>query len=234
MVIFGSLIDPVDMKTTRQRILEYLEIKHVAASLDFSRALHVTTANIRHHLSVLLQEGVIEVVGARAAGNRGRPSRLYALSRHITAHNLDNLVDILLQELTESASPQEQYTFLAKVARRLAKTSRPEGKNLTQRFYQAIQKLSEMNYQARWEARPKTPLVIFNHCPYAAVLHKHPELCQMDIFLLENLLGSSVTQIARRERTNQGVSHCIFKVGELILLSSFIYQIFIFFTNNML
>ncbi len=95
------------MKTSRQRILEYLEVKGAASVLDISRALHLTSANIRRHLSILLQQGTVEVIGEHKCGQAGRPARRYAPTRRVSAHNLDSLADILLQELVECTLPSE-------------------------------------------------------------------------------------------------------------------------------
>ena len=70
-----------------------------------------------------------------------------------------------------------------------------EGKtsiNPTRRLYTAIQNLNKMNYFAHWEARHEGPRIIFSHCPYAAILPEHPELCQLDEFLLEIMVGGQI------------------------------------------
>ena len=72
-----------------------------------------------------------------------------------------------------------------------------------------IEKLNEMHYQSRWEAGADGPRVIFGRCPYAAVIEGHPELCQMDANLLENMFGREVRQLGRIEKA-QGL--CVFAV----------------------
>ncbi len=200
------------MKTTRQRILEYLQVKGVSNAPDIGRALHLTAANIRHHLGVLEEEGALEVVGTRPGETRGRPTRLYALSRQTSAHNLDGLADILLQELGSAFPPEERRLLLERIARRLAGKSAAEVRSFTHRITQAVQRLNEMNYQARWEARSDAPRLILGHCPYAAILPEHPELCRMDAALLQEMIGSPVTQTACLARTPDGLSQCIFQV----------------------
>jgi predicted ArsR family transcriptional regulator len=64
-----------------------------------------------------------------------------------------------------------------------------------------------MNYHARWEAGQQGPRILFGHCPYAAIIEKHPELCQMDAALLKELFGDDMEQIAKIENF-QGM--CIF------------------------
>ncbi len=70
-----------------------------------------------------------------------------------------------------------------------------------------VEKLNGMHYQSRWEAGADGPRVLFGRCPYAAVIEGHPELCQMDVRVLENFLGREVRQLAKVEKT-QGM--CVF------------------------
>ena len=60
----------------RQRILAYLQSHHGVTAAEVSRALRVTPANIRHHLSILAADGRAKVVGerrpAKGAGGAGQ------------------------------------------------------------------------------------------------------------------------------------------------------------------
>jgi len=47
--------------------------------------------------------------------------------------------------------------------------------------------------------------VIFEHCPYAPVIGRHPEVCKMDSFLLADLLKAEVTQISKLELNARGL-----------------------------
>ena len=69
--------------------------------------------------------------------------------------------------------------------------------------------VKEVHYHARWEAGPEGPRVIFAHCPYAAIIEGHPELCQMDRAALARYMGADVTQPARIDR-DHSVDQCVF------------------------
>jgi predicted ArsR family transcriptional regulator len=86
--------------------------------------------------------------------------------------------------------------------------------SLTKRLSQTIQVLSQHHYQARWEAHSDGPRLLLGHCPYAAILEKHPELCRMDAYILEELVGTSVEQVARLARNSRGMTFCIFRIRE--------------------
>jgi predicted ArsR family transcriptional regulator len=197
------------MKTSRQRLLEFLRSKKSASAGEIARALKMSAANARHHLAILLDEGVVEISKLRLGESRGRPAQVYSLTRQTGLHNLDKLSNALLQELLATVALEERPATLRRVASHLhGREALPA--NLTHRLVHATRRLDEMNYQARWEAHAQAPRIVLEHCPYAAILPEHPELCQMDGFLLEIMIGQPVSQIIRLERNSLGVTQCVF------------------------
>ncbi|GAB4398394.1 MAG: hypothetical protein OHK0052_21440 [Anaerolineales bacterium] len=193
------------MQTTRQQILTYLQQHHTATAADLARVLHLTAANVRHHLGILLQEEQIRIIAARSRKGAGRPRQVYALNH--PADNLQALLTALLNSLPpETLAPTLQQTAQTLLAR--APATNPAAPRLNQ----AIQRLNSLHYQARWEARPDSPRITLSHCPYAAILPQHPELCQMDAHLLTQLLNAPVEQTARLEPTPHGTQQCIFRL----------------------
>lgn len=203
------------MKTTRARIMEVLHTRRVATASELSRILHLTTADIRHHLSILTYQGVVEVAGHRPTRGRGRPNQLFELTRDATQHNLDNLAGSLLKEASNSLPTPEYQVYLHRIASRLIQESLTWDSIPSRRMIQAVGMLNAMNYQARWEAHAGAPHVILGHCPYASILAQHPELCQLDAFLLQEMLGSPVTQTAKLKPDLQGLPQCVFVMSKL-------------------
>ena len=175
-----------------------------------SHALHLTAADIRHHLAILEMEGIVEITGQRSSVGRGRPSSLYQLTRQALSNNLDGLSSALIEETIQSLPETEQLALYSRLARRLIEKNYSPDRHASQRFLQAIQQLNQMNYQARWEAHSAAPRVIFSHCPYAAILPEHPELCQVDVEMLGILLDSPVVHSARLQPNPLGIPECIF------------------------
>lgn len=206
------------MKSTRQRILDYIENRRVATTADLSRALHVTKANVRHHVANLLEQRLIEISGERAQAGRGRPSRLLSLADRTLGDNLDRLSSALLRELFEGQPEAKQQALLRRLAEALTGTNEDSTEqsksanqpNLARRLVAAIQQLNRLNYQARWEAHSESPKVIFEHCPYAKIISEHPELCQMDAILLEHFLQTPIQQTEKLARDPRGATYCEF------------------------
>ena len=198
----------VTMTNTRSQILDYIRSHKMASAVEISRALPMTAANARYHLSALEEQNLIEVIGRRIPKGRGRPTKLYALTHQAMDHNIDLLVDALLKILKEEKDLKKQFARLVPHLFGNIEFS----PNLVGRLNQTVRRLGEMNYQARWEASPEGPRVIIGHCPYAAVLAENPELCQMDEVFLSSQLGQPVEQIAKLDRSPQGTPYCIFAI----------------------
>jgi predicted ArsR family transcriptional regulator len=202
------------MQNTRQQIKEFLQEKHSASAEELARALQVTPANVRHHLSALTADGLVKKVGERPSTGRGRPVQLYGLVEIISRHNLVPLVNTLLREFEEDRSTEERENLSRRLAQNLAGDNKAKVKNPGQRFFQAIQFLNTMNYQARWEAHANAPHVIFSHCPYWQVIQENPQLCRLDAYLLEELLGEEASQAVKLELAPNGTRQCVFLVGK--------------------
>ncbi|MFU8771432.1 MAG: helix-turn-helix transcriptional regulator [Anaerolineales bacterium] len=201
------------MKSTRTLILDYLETHRVAVASELSRALKVTPADVRHHLSLLEKGGLIEISGQRHPPGRGRPARLYRLSQNKLEENLGLLASALLEDAKDQTEGNQKNDTLQRIARRIAGGA-PSRSLLSQRLFRATQRLNDLNYQARWEAHTEAPRVIFEHCPYAAILSQHPEICRLDAQLLEELLATPVTQVAKLARDARGATYCEFRVND--------------------
>lgn len=203
------------MKPTRIRLLEYLDEKQIATSKELSRALQVTPADVRHHLSALLNDGSIQIIGERQPQGPGRPANLFSLSNQQKSDNILLLLEALLLEISSEKSTSEHTNTMRSIANKLMETSHTH-ENLTQRLYLAIRRLNELNYHARWEAQKENPKIILGNCPYSAIIHDHPEICLIDKFLIEGLLSTTATQETKLTRDNRGYATCVFSIGKKV------------------
>jgi predicted ArsR family transcriptional regulator len=192
------------MVTVRQKILTYFTKTRTASAREISRSLKMSPATVRHHLRVMTADGRLEISFVRGREGRGRPEKVYSLPRSALGDNLAVLGDAILIE----AGVAVQMDALAK---RLAGDSSFKDQPIAKRLNSSIEMLNKMNYHARWEAGPQGPRLIFGHCPYAALIGKHPQLCQMDEALLEQLMGDSVAQMFKIGK--EGSSLCVFALG---------------------
>lgn len=194
------------MQSTRQHILDYLDQRGSANARQLAQAFGMTPANLRRHLGILKSRGLVADIGVQQTQGRGRPDRVYALSREAKS-KLEPLAHALLLTLSSNDSN------VGKVAVALLGENHLANGQITQRLVSAVRHLEPLGYKPRWEARPQGPQMVLGRCPYAAIIADHPELCQMDAHLLEDILGVSVEQTAKLQPGPQRIPQCIFLVN---------------------
>jgi len=192
------------MTTTRQKVLAYLLKTRIASAREISRSLKMSAATVRHHLRVLVSDGRLEMTAAQRGEGRGRPEKVFSIPRAALGDNLSVLSEALWAEAGSSVNVEA-------LAKRLAGESDFGSQVVAKRLNLAIEKLNQMKYHARWEAGSGGPRIIFGHCPYAAIIAKHPELCRMDKALLQELMGQSAEQLTKIGR--DGCITCVFAIG---------------------
>jgi predicted ArsR family transcriptional regulator len=192
------------MFTARQKVLTYLTKTRTASAREIARDLKMSPATVRHHLRLMVADGRLEISFVRAREGRGRPEKVYSLPRVALGHNLSALSDAVLAEAGASVS-------MDAVSKHLAGDSDFSNYPIAKRLSLTVEKLNTMNYHARWEAGAQGPRLIFDHCPYAAIIEKHPELCRMDEQLLKDLMGEDATQMFKTGR--DGSATCVFALG---------------------
>jgi len=197
----------------RHRYLALLRKNQTATAEEFARALNVTPANVRYHLAGLLADGLVQVAEVRREAGRGRPAKVYGLGYAAQGDNLSRLSDVILIDWLNLLDPGSVEDAMERVAQGLvADYQSIASGNRAQRLVNTIEHLNRMHYQARWEAHGAGPRVIFESCPYASVLASHPELCRLDVKLLQKCLGEEVEQLAKREKGLKNFPVCIFAV----------------------
>jgi predicted ArsR family transcriptional regulator len=198
------------MQSTRSKIMDFLETNNQATAVELSQILNMTQANIRHHLSILIDEGKIEIVGQNQTIGRGRPTTLYMPTRQAQKHSLDVLLRILLDDIQSIGSSRQRESKIKRLAERLSLSEIDDNKSITLRLGECMQHLNDLHYQAHWEARSDLPVITFGKCPYAPVIDHYPELCTMDKYLLEDILKREVIQTEKIARLPEGPQQCQF------------------------
>jgi DeoR family transcriptional regulator, suf operon transcriptional repressor len=193
------------MTTARQKVLTYFNKTRTASAREISRALKMSPATVRHHLRVLASDRRLESVSVRGHDGRGRPEKVYSLPRSALGDNLAALSDALFVEAGSGVRMEA-------LAKHMVGEASFANQPLVKRLNLTIEKLNERNYHARWEAGPEGPRIIFSHCPYAAIIEKHPELCRMDEAMLKEWMGQPAMQISKTGK--DGSSVCVFAIGK--------------------
>jgi len=180
---------------------------------ELSKVFRVTPANIRHHLSILTQQGSVKIIGQKPAICKGRPAQIYASNQQSEKNNLDRLSAALLSIFGQIAYQGDRNQWVNEIANQIGAEFITDLINPTRRLYSTIHSLNRMNYHAHWEAHVENPRLMLGHCPYQTLIDDHAELCQMDASLLEKLLGRSVTQVEKLKRNARDLPECVFLIN---------------------
>jgi predicted ArsR family transcriptional regulator len=208
-----DILRQIHMTNARQKILNYIIEQQSATADELSKVFRVTPANIRHHLSILLGQGSLKIIGQRTKPGKGRPTLIYSAAQQRDRNNLGQLADTLLSTLINSSKAGESESILREVARQMVNQYPMDKFNPTRRMYSSIRALNRMSYQAHWEAHIDHPRIMLGHCPYRSTLDHHPELCQLDSYILQELLDTPVRQIEKQVFNDKGIAECIFLLG---------------------
>jgi predicted ArsR family transcriptional regulator len=202
------------MPTVRQKILIYIKEQQSTTVEEISKVFRVTQANIRHHLSILVEQGSVAVIGQKAVTNRGRPAQIYSAIQEINQNNLEQLCDVLLAVMMQDFRANKPLETLKIIADQMVSKFNLATVNPTRRLYSTIQALNRMNYHARWEAHVDNPRIMLDHCPYRAILDQHPEVCRMDKYILEAFAGTPVRQAEKLIFNAKGLPRCVFLLNQ--------------------
>ena len=203
----------VNVISTRQRILNYLSEHKTATTSELSRVLKLTPADVRHHISQLIYQGGVSVIGKRSSPGRGRPAHLFTLTEPDRRNNFAQLSHSLLTEFANSGQDPEDYQLLDILASHFVGDVPWKTESFTRKLIKTVKYLSEQNYDASWEAHIGSPRLILGHCPYKILVDNHPELCLLDAKIIHSLLGKPVRQIEKLTLTERGLRQCVFLVS---------------------
>jgi predicted ArsR family transcriptional regulator len=195
--------------STRTRILDLIEKEHSATAEEISRSLDLTASAVRYHLARMENEGLIEIDEHINRREAGRPAQAFRVSSSTRPNHLAGLSTALLSMRLSQSDAEADELVWADLAKGIAGTV-PGSTLLSLRLSHCIRELNRMNYQARWEAGPHGPRIFLSNCPYTAIWHKFPGLCQMDRHLLEDWMGREFFQTSRIDFQGRKHKSCVF------------------------
>lgn len=202
------------MQSTRQRIMDYLKINHSASAIEMSRTFRMTSANLRHHLQLLVEQGLIKIAKKVSTQSRGRPTSVFMLTPRSSLSGLSILSSALIKQLLGSRDSAARRKRLQQVANHIAPKPVDSSKPLTTKLGETVDRLNDLHYRSHWEAHSDGARIILGQCPYAEIIGEYPELCQLDSLAIKNLLEKSVAQESKIAYKPDGPHKCVFIVSK--------------------
>lgn len=204
------------MQKTRQQILEILNhvgqatVQDIVAELHKRRDDQITAVTVRHHLNLLLKQGLVETPEIRHRSKPGRPQYVYALTRKAHQYfpkNYRDLTIALIREL-ENQLPQPSINVIFEgLADGMAVSVDTTNLSLENRFDVVVEYLCEHGYDAYWEENPDQYILHTSNCPYHDLAQSNDILCNMDMRLVSKLIGMTPRRISR---VSDGAESCAY------------------------
>jgi len=195
--------------STAQQILELLQDAHSVTALELSEVLHITKADAHYHISNLLRAGLVEASSELAqTGVRGRPARSFQLTSFSRLNNHTLLLEAVLKLHPDILGNKDSLEALCSTMTPASDSSTP----LRTRVVSTNAFLTINKYRPTWEASPPGPKFLLHYCPYFSLLENHPEICQLDQFILQRQMGLPVTMLQNRTLPDAVNNPCAFQV----------------------
>ena len=205
------------MKSTRDRILQTLLRRPRTTINELAEAVGINPISVRHHLTNLQVEGLVEAEEERHGV--GRPRLVYfltedGLERFPTRYL--RLTTRLLSQMKEKLPGPVVGELFREVATGLADEYREQLKGLSveERLETLKDLLSEEGFVVEWEKKGNEYFIHEITCPYLQVGQTHPEVCTVDQTLISKLLAVPANKV---QCILSGAAHCTYVVQSLAM-----------------
>ncbi len=200
------------IKSTKDRILQTL-LRHPRATInELAEAVSINPISVRHHLTNLQMEGLVE--GQEERHGVGRPRLVYIL----TEDGMEKfptrylrLTSRLLAQMKETIPGPMVSQLFSQVAEGLASdyTQQMMGMKMEERLDFVKEMLSEEGFTVEWEKVGEQYKIHEISCPYLQIGQNHPEVCTVDQTLISKMLAVPAEKV---QCILSGAAHCTYLV----------------------
>lgn len=201
------------MNSTRNKILQTLLKKPKSTINDLAETVGINPISVRHHLTNLQMEGLVE--GQEERHGVGRPRLVYVL----TSEGMERfptrylrLTTRLISQMKESMSAPMVSQLFGQIAEDLVSEYAHDVKGLSMedRLDLVQDLLAQEGFTVEWEKKEDSSYHIHEiSCPYYQIGMKHPEVCTVDQTLISKMLALPVNKV---QCILDGGAHCTYVV----------------------
>jgi len=198
---------------SREEIVQQLRARGRVGADELAEALGVWKQCVRKHLDVLEREGYVEHAPER--GERGRPAHVFRLTpkaEELFPRRYDLFAKAVLRQVGEVWGERGLNTIFCGCASETVGRLRPrlDGLGFDQRVTRLTELLGEMGYEAEVERLEDGSYVLTEwNCPQAELAKEYRQLCDQELIVYRELLG---TEVFRESRIAGGATHCSYRV----------------------
>jgi len=198
---------------SREGIVQQLRARGRVSADELAAALGVSKQCVRKHLDVLERDGYVEHAPER--GDRGRPALLFRLTpkaEELFPKRYDLFARAVLRQVGEVWGERGLDAIFCGCASEMVASLRPQLANLgfDARVRRLTALLGEMGYEAEAERLPDGSYLLTEwNCPQAELAREYRQLCDQELIVYRELLGTEVT---RESRIASGAPRCAYRV----------------------
>ncbi len=200
------------MKSTRDKILRTLLSKPRSTINDLAEAVGINPISVRHHLTNLQIEGLVE--GQEERHGVGRPRLVYILTdegmeRFPTRYL--RLTTRLLSQMKDTMPGPVIAKLFSQIAEDMASEYASDMKNLSmeERLDFVQEMLAQEGFTVEWEKKDGQYQIHEISCPYYQIGIAHPEVCTVDQTLISKMLALPANKV---QCILSGASHCTYVI----------------------
>ncbi|MBL8050037.1 MAG: winged helix-turn-helix transcriptional regulator [Anaerolineales bacterium] len=200
------------MKSTRDKILQTLLRKPKSTINDMAEAVGINPISVRHHLTNLQMEGLVEAQEERHGV--GRPRLVYIL----TSEGMERfptrylrLTNRLIAQMKETLPAPAVSQLFGQIAEDLVSEYANDVKGLSMEARLDFVKdlLAQEGFTVEWEKKDDSYQIHEISCPYYQIGIAHPEVCTVDQTLISKMLALPVNKV---QCILNGAAHCTYVV----------------------
>jgi DeoR family transcriptional regulator, suf operon transcriptional repressor len=200
------------MKSTRDKILQTLLQNPRSTIITLAEAVGINPISVRHHLTNLQMEGLVE--GLEERHGVGRPRLVYVLTNEgmerfptrymqLTTRLLSQMKDTMPGPVVANLFNQIAEDLVSKYASDVQSLSMEERLNLVKEI------LAHEGFNVNWEKKGEQYQINEISCPYYQIGVAHPEVCTVDQTLISKMLALPVNKV---QCILSGASHCTYVI----------------------
>ncbi len=186
------------MNSTRDKILKTLLRKPRSTINEMAETVGINPISVRHHLTNLQMEGLVEAQEERHGV--GRPRLVYLL----TEDGMEKfptrylrLTTRLLSQMKESMPGPMVSRLFGQIAEDLANeyASDMQGMSMEERLDFVKEMLADEGFTVEWEKKDGNYQIHEISCPYYQIGVAHPEVCTVDQTIISKMLALPASKV---------------------------------------
>lgn len=204
------------MKTTREKVLTTIKLHPKSTIVEIADQVGINAISVRHHLTTLQAEGLINAEEERHGV--GRPRLVYSLSEkglEVFPSRYYRLINSLMDQIKETLPAQNVNSIFSSMAEKLTSDYEPvlENMGLEKRLDLLKSILANEGFEVEWRKEGDQYSIQEISCPYSRIGEKHPEVCMFDKSIISNVLDIPLQKISYHKR-EENLCTYTFKAAE--------------------